>query len=212
MQSLKQLFRSQLTTNKYEDNTPLLNTNSEEEDLKSFLKYLTYDDLLNRYVSISNIGYDEEDDYDIMYQIRKLKGRCNMRIPKGTLIIFTYCYDDADRGPIEGAKDDDCECYDGVWIGMINDKIDMMQNIVMDMNLQLYQKDGSVEYRHLYASYLKCDTQETHKNPDLYEDWRFWLLSTGEKEGFYTDFTKNDTYIIFPTHALYDSIKAYYEM
>lgn len=157
---------------------------------------LTEDDLLKNYIMMGSIAYEDDE------QICKLKAIKTTKIPKGTLIVLKTDGSD-DSTFIEGSKDDNCCYYDGMLIGMITDNIIMMQNVHLDMPITLLRTDGTAETRNLYSSFIKDDGNKIN----LYNDWRFWLLTTGNAKGFYRDFTQLHTYIVFPTHSLYNMLK-----
>ena len=209
MQKFKDLFTmSKQIANKETESEPLLisslldeqneNKSLDLDILKQIMQTLCDNDLLNNYLMVN-----KKDD-----EIHQLKAIQNMRIPMHSLILFVYD-DNTNNSSIDGCINDDCDYLDGILIGLLNDTINIFQNVDINIHLDLCTNNGKIEQRELLASYIKY---ETFDDEDLYDEWRFWLLTTGEQEGFYKDFTQRHTYIIFPTHPFYNIYKRYYEM
>ena len=207
MQSFKRIFSKQMPEQQEpeEQKVPLLNSMKDNDlnILRKLIASLSIAELLSEYLTISSSLYEEVDQDDL----HKLKLLQNMKIAKNTLILFVH--DDFDsNSDIIGSKDDKCDYCDGILIGMVTEQRNALKNIDIDICLKLYQTDGIIEYRDLCASYLNCENIE---QISLYDEWRYWLLTTGKQQGFYKDFRQEHVYIIFPTHPLYEMFKRYYE-
>lgn len=159
------------------------------------LESLSRNDLLNQYITISDREY--------ICEVQKVKGKQSLKIPPNSIIMFESNNDD--HIDVDGSKDDLCNYNNGILLGMIKQDYNVYQNVDINIRLEFYQKTGGIECRELAASYFKSETYD-------YDEWRFWLLTTGDDAGFYIDFRQDSTYIIFPTHPSYEMFKHHYEL
>lgn len=197
MQSMLKLFSEDKDT--YDQKVPLLLA----DEVKHIVDRLTDHDLLNTIVTISNTPCEYNEEHEAIFQIRKLKSLLNTKIGKNALIIFSS--NTPDDVNIAGSKEDECSCCNGMLIGMIENNVNLMKNVDTNIQITLLRNDGTIEYRDLYAShavYDGCDLQ-------AHDEWRFWLLTTGDHRGFYADFLQSQVYIIFPNHPYYEKFKMY---
>lgn len=208
MQSFKRIFSKKMLEHEEEQKIPLLNCANDIDlndlnILRKLIASLSRAELLSEYLTISSSMYEEVD----QDELHKLKLLQNMKVAKDTLILFIHDDFDSNRD-INGCKDDKCDYCDGILIGMVTEQRNALKNIDINIHLKMYESDGTIEYRDLCASYLNCENIE---QISLYDEWRYWLLTTGKQQGFYKDFRQTHTYIIFPNHPLYKMFKKYYE-